>query len=141
MALSLVSVAPGLCQRCLAKNIALTILMLHITSCRYHLLRHNENIVLMPQIQSAKDVMETLSDTVSTFLPQSTSRWLISSKSRLSNSMSVFRSLLLLQAPVAGQGRQSILSTEKSCVAYSVTRPVVCLSDIVCKRTACMGIW
>ena len=136
-----VIVAPGLCQCCLAEYIALTILILHVTSCRYHLLKHNENIVLMPQIQSAKDVMETLSDTVSTFLPQSTSRWLISSKFLLSFSMSVFQSLLLSQAPVAGQGRQRMLLTESFCVAYSVTRPVICLSNTVCTKTACMGIW
>ena len=66
----------------------------------------------MPQIQSAKDVMETLSDTVSTLMPQSTSNWLISSKRLLSNSMSVLGSLLFPQAPVAGQGRQSMVLTE-----------------------------
>ncbi len=37
----------------------------HVICHRYHLLKHNENIVLMPQIESAQDVMETLSDMVS----------------------------------------------------------------------------
>ena len=71
----------------LPSRIALTILILHMTPRRYHLLKHNENIVFMPQIQSPKDVMETLSDTVSTCLPPSTSRWLISSKCLLSDSI------------------------------------------------------
>eukprot|EP00891_Asterochloris_glomerata_P007627 jgi/Astpho2/7627/Aster-x1451 len=31
---------------------------------RYHLLKHDENIVLIPQIESAKDIVETLSHTV-----------------------------------------------------------------------------
>ena len=43
----------------------------HLTCCRYHLLKDRENIVLIPQIESAKDVAETLSHMVSTILLQS----------------------------------------------------------------------